>query len=161
MEFKSVQKSVQFSQTNNANIDKVFPLMCPVREADWLDGWEYKMIYSESGLVEKNCVFTTPSQGDTDTIWQVIEHDKEKHVVEFLRVTPNENIVRIHIKLYELSKKQTKTKITYQYTSLNQEQSDFIENELENTFKQSMLLWEKAINHYLATGEMLKLLSDD
>ena len=57
MSFNAVQKTLTFKQLNNAEPEKVFPLLCPVREKDWLDGWNYKMIYSKSGLIEKNCVF--------------------------------------------------------------------------------------------------------
>jgi hypothetical protein len=30
--------------------DRVFPLLCPVRERDWLEGWEADMVYSASGV---------------------------------------------------------------------------------------------------------------
>ena len=35
-----------YRQTIDATPEKVFPLLCPVREAEWLDGWQYAMIYS-------------------------------------------------------------------------------------------------------------------
>jgi len=34
-------------QTNPAMPEKLFPLLCPVRAADWLPGWEYRLIYSD------------------------------------------------------------------------------------------------------------------
>lgn len=34
-----------YHQTINAVPETVFPLLCPVREAEWLDGWQYAMIY--------------------------------------------------------------------------------------------------------------------
>ena len=60
-----------------------YPLLCPVREADWFDGWQYNMIYSESGLVEEGAVFTTPHEGEEDTVWIVKKHDPKKHEVAF------------------------------------------------------------------------------
>jgi hypothetical protein len=35
----------EFTQTNPAAPEKVFPLLCPVREGDWLPGWKYRLIY--------------------------------------------------------------------------------------------------------------------
>ncbi len=154
-EFIGLQKTLEFTQTNHGNIDQVFPLLCPVREADWLDGWEYKMIHSKSGLIEQDCVFSTPHHGKFETIWQVTQYDKEHYHIEFVRLTPKENIVKINIKLKEIDTKTTQADISYQYTALNPEQNEFIKNELEQSFKQSMNWWEKAINHYLATNKML------
>ena len=37
----------------------VFPLLCPVREADWIDGWNPLLVLSHSGLAEPDCVFVT------------------------------------------------------------------------------------------------------
>ena len=36
---------------------EVFPLLCPVREADWLDGWDPLEVWSRSGVAEPDCVF--------------------------------------------------------------------------------------------------------
>lgn len=154
--FQGTQKTLSFTQTNHGNIDQVFPLLCPVREKDWLDGWDYQMIYSESGLIEKDCVFTTPGSGENDTVWQVTQYDRENYFIEFVRVSPGENIVKINIQLEKVAENRTHAHIQYQYTGLNEAQNDFIENKLESSFTDSMNWWEKAINHYMATGEMLK-----
>jgi hypothetical protein len=45
--FKSYRIAYEYTQTNPATPDKVFPLLCPVREADWLPGWQYRLIYSD------------------------------------------------------------------------------------------------------------------
>ena len=40
--------------------ERIFPLFCPVREKEWIDGWTgdiYTMIRSRSGLVEKDSIF--------------------------------------------------------------------------------------------------------
>jgi hypothetical protein len=156
MAFQGKQKTFTYQQVNHAHPDKVFPLLCPVREADWLDGWQYNMIYSKSGLIEKDCVFTTPHHGELVTAWQVTQHDPSQHFVEFVRLTPNENVVKIQIQLALRTDNWTDAHITYQYTGLNPQQNDFIENELEQNFLASMQWWEKAINHYLTSGEMLR-----
>ncbi|MBS2097808.1 hypothetical protein [Carboxylicivirga linearis] len=152
----TIQKSFTYTQTNHASIDKVFPLLCPVREKDWLDDWEYRMIYSQSGLIEENCVFATPNEKELETIWHVTIYDKENHRIEFVRVTPGENVVRINIRLEAASENQTLVHITYLYTGLNQKQNHYIKNQLANHFNSSMLWWETAINYYLKNGEMLR-----
>ena len=76
--FKSKRVSRSYCQTINAKPEIVFPLLCPVREAEWLDGWKYNLIYSETGFAEKGCIFSTPHKEEEDTIWIITEHDKEK-----------------------------------------------------------------------------------
>ncbi len=156
MEFRGIQKTLKFTQLNTGNINDVFPLLCPVREKDWLDGWNYKMIYSQSGFIERDCVFSTPHDENTTTIWQVTQYDKAKFFIEFLRVTPDVNVVKINIQLEAVDKSTTKSHISYQYTALNEEQNEFIKNDLEKSFIESMNWWEKAINHYLKNGKMLR-----
>jgi hypothetical protein len=144
-----------FTQINNGKPSEVFPLLCPVREKDWIDGWEYSLIYSESGLAEKGCVFTTPSSENKITTWYVTEHDPQKFLVEFVRMTPGEMTVRISIQLSENNDGTTASAILYEYTALSEEANQWIEKELDSAFHNSMSYWEKAINHYLQTGEKL------
>jgi len=155
MKKDTIQKVFSYRQQNEGTPDQVFPLLCPVREKDWIDGWEYEMIYSTSGLIEEGCVFTTPHHGSTVTTWYVTRHDIKQYFVEFVRFTPGETVVRIQIQLDELTGNKTAVNISYQYTGLNEQQNEFIENKMQDEFLQSMLYWEKAINYYLATGQKL------
>jgi hypothetical protein len=120
----------------------------------WLDGWDYKMIYSKSGLVEKDCVFSTSYHGKLD-IWYVSQYDPNNFSIEFIRVTPNDSVVKINISLSPTDDNKTEANISYQYTGLNEEQNNFIQNGLEEQFNKNMKWWEKSINHYLNTGEKL------
>lgn len=155
MEFIGIQGSRTYKQINNAPPDVVFPLLCPVREKDWIDGWDYKMIFSKSGLIEKDCVFSTPHHGKEQTIWYVTVHDKENYTIEFIRVTPNEEVVKINIYLEDNGNGTTTTNITYQYTGLNETKNAWIKDELDMEFKENMIEWEKAINYYIEKGEKL------
>lgn len=158
MPLQGKQKTFCYIQSNKGSVDQVFPLLCPVREKDWLDGWNYRMIHSKSGLIEKDCVFTTPHHGDHETVWHVTQYDPMDYRIEFLRVTPGENVVRINIDLEKVTDELTNVHIRYQYTALNEEANFYIENQLKDDFCGQMKWWEKAINHYLETGE--KLLKD-
>ena len=42
-EFKAHRITREYRQTIEASAETVFPLLCPVREAQWLDGWRYSM----------------------------------------------------------------------------------------------------------------------
>lgn len=80
----------RFSATMRANAapDAVFPLLCPVREYDWIPEWDCRVIYTESGVAEPGCVFQTdrPADGGLDT-WVVSRHEPPARI-EFIRVNP-------------------------------------------------------------------------
>jgi ribosome modulation factor len=42
-------------------LDEVFPLLCPVREYEWLNGWKCTMLFSKTGFAEKGAMFYTSS----------------------------------------------------------------------------------------------------
>lgn len=62
-----------FIQRLVAGPERVFPLLCPVREADWIEGWDPVLVLSETGLAEPDCVFVTGS-ADQRAIWFISRH---------------------------------------------------------------------------------------
>ncbi len=155
-DFKGIQKIFRYIQIQNDIPERVFPLLCPVREHDWLEGWSAKIIHSHSGLAEKNCVFSTPHHGKAETIWIITQYDPVNFIIEFVRHTPNNNVVRINIKVDATADSRSMLNIEYRYTALSENQNKFIETELEAQFIETMQWWEKSANYYLETGKILR-----
>ncbi len=44
-----------YTMTIAADAATIFPLLCPVREFDWIDVWSCDVVYSESGVAELGC----------------------------------------------------------------------------------------------------------
>ncbi|HSB79554.1 MAG TPA: SRPBCC family protein [Candidatus Methylomirabilis sp.] len=144
-----------YRQTINATPEKVFPLLCPVREAEWLDGWQYDMISSESGLIEEGAVFSTPHAGEADTMWIVTKHDPGKREVEFVRFTHASRICVLRIAVSAKAENTSFVDISYTYTATAPEGNAFIESLTEAIFVEAMRVWEKSLNYFLATGKKL------
>ena len=81
--FAAKRVSHEYTQANDAPPEKVFPLLCPVREADWVPGWQYRLIYSGSGLAEDGCVFSTPNDAGPETVWMVTHYDPTAFRIAF------------------------------------------------------------------------------
>ncbi|MBI9083268.1 MAG: hypothetical protein JEZ11_06680 [Desulfobacterales bacterium] len=145
----------KYTQTIEAGPSDVFPLLCPVREAEWLDGWRYKMIYSQSGVAEAGCVFTTPGQGEADTVWVISRHDQEKLRVEFARFTPENRVCTLGIQVEDAGPKRSFVHIAYVYTGISDAGNRFIDGFTEERFLSAVRFWEDAMNHFLKTGEKL------
>ena len=145
----------EFTQTNDAPPETVFPLLCPVREADWVPGWQYTMIYSKSGVAEAGCVFTTPNDDGTQTTWLVTEYDPARLRIGFAWVNPGQIAAQIEISLKKNSKGATTAVIRYTYTGLSTAGNQQVERYDKKWFEQKMQGWEAAINHYLRTGKAI------
>jgi len=57
-----------YKQQLSASPGEVFPLLCPVRETEWADGWLPERVITSSGVAERDCVFITPDKPRTAII---------------------------------------------------------------------------------------------
>jgi hypothetical protein len=161
--FQSYRIAHEYIQTNPAPPERVFPLLCPVREGDWLPGWKYRLIHSESGVAELGCVFTTPnppaaashSQAVLETTWIVTEYDPSAFRIAFVWINPGHTITEIHIQLTPAEPGATRTHIRYRYTGLSPDGNRELEHYDQKWFEAKMQNWETTINHYLHTGTMM------
>jgi hypothetical protein len=150
-EFRGQRVAHEYTQTNDASPEKVFPLLCPVREAEWVPGWRYRLIYSQSGVAEDGCVFATPNDDDTETTWMVTEYDPVKFRIAFSWIHPGVMTAQISIALTEKSDGKTSARIRYTYTGLSPEGNQNIASYDRKWFEKKMQGWEAAINSYLQT----------
>jgi hypothetical protein len=144
-----------FVQRLRSGPEVVFPLLCPVRESDWLEDWTCDLVYTVSGVAEPGCVFTTPHRGDTTTVWFMADHEPPRRV-RFVRVTPGAMVVEIDILLAPLGSGETEAAIRYTYTALGEQGRESLERSTEEEWLRMMEWWEKSMNHYLQTGERLR-----
>ena len=154
--FKAKRKTRTYRQTINATPEKVFPLLCPVHEAEWLDGWQYNMIHSESGLAEEGCLFSTSHEGEEDTVWIITKHDSQTHEVEFARFTHKSRICVLKIAVESKNEMSSHVDISYMYTGITPAGNDFIDNFTEEAFLEAVTFWEKSMNFFLETGEKFR-----
>lgn len=147
--------SHSYTQTINGSVKEIMPLYCPVRELDWIERWDAKEVYTNSGYVEDDCIFTT-SHGDDDLVWIVTDYDINKGHVEMYYVVPDLMITRLEIQLTPLSGKTTNALITYTKTSISEKGDKALKLFTKEQYEHMMLSWEKSMNHYLETGQMLK-----
>jgi hypothetical protein len=155
-EFQARRITHKYTQTNVAPPEKVFPLLCPVREADWVPGWQYRLIYSKSGVAELGCVFITPNEDGSETTWIVTEYDPAAFLIAFFWVNPDVMAAQIRIRLERKAGGQTLGHIQYTYTGLSATGNREVDRYDEAWFRHKMQSWQAAINHYLRTGKCIE-----
>jgi hypothetical protein len=77
--------------------ERVFPLLCPVREHEWIDTWAARIVYTGSGVAEEGCVFTTAEPGGSETVWTVSRYEPAAGRIEFVMVTPGVVATRLAV----------------------------------------------------------------
>ena len=142
-----------YRQSLCASPAKVFPLLCPVREAEWADGWLPELVLSSSGVAERDCVFITHDKLGK-TIWYITRHEPERWFVEMLKILPGVTACRLEIQLSE-NGDGCFADVTYSHTSMGAAGDEFVTKFTADAYKKSMQAWEKALNHFLTTGRLL------
>jgi len=140
-----------YVQKLDAPPEKVFPLLCPTREYEWIEPWQCDLLYSRSGVAELHCVFTTGATGDpSEEVW-VISRYEPSRIIEFVRV----NAVRVlcySIVLDDNGDGTTSARNTQTLTALR---GCVLEEGEDEQFLQEMRIGEILLNHYLSTGRRL------
>lgn len=142
-----------YKQTLIGEPAKVFPLLCPVREADWIDGWDPILVLSRSGVAEADCVFVTSAQPQ-NAIWYITRHEPDRFA-EMIKLTPGVTACKLQIEV-RASGSGSQATITYMHTSLGPEGDAFIESFTEAFYDKFMRDWEARMNHYLKEGTALR-----
>lgn len=155
MTFVAKRSSQSYRQTIHAAPERVFPLLCPVREAEWLDGWTCTMVWSKSGVAEEGVVFTTSQPGEPDTVWVFTRHDPVRREIDFARFTPGSRTCAVRIRVEPAGADASHVHITYTYTGLSEAGNAWVEAYTEEEFRKMFLRWKRSMNHYLRTGTKL------
>ena len=143
-----------YTQRLVAEPSRVFTLLCPVREADWIEGWNPLVVLSHSGVAEPDCVFLTGAS-HPEAIWYVTRHDPRTGFIEMLKITPTVTACRVSI-LVRQGSGGSEAEITYTHTSLGPAGDAFIASFTEDHYRRFMGDWEARMNHYLSTGAILR-----
>lgn len=148
-----------YTQHIEASPDVVFPLLCPVREAEWLEGWGdgLEMIHSDTGLAEDGCVFRKLTPDRPETVWMITRHDPVQKIVEFFRVTTGLVATRLKIEVEARPDGASAVRVTYTFTPLGEEGRAFVEERhTEEAFRSDMIWWQDSMSHWLRSGEILR-----
>ena len=143
----------RYTQRLNAGPDQVFPLLCPVRESEWVNGWHPRLVATQSGLAELDCVFVTAA-GPQEAIWIISRYEPENHLIEIVKLIPGIVVGKIVIRLAAAQGGST-AEISYSFTSVGPDGDRVVSEFTQEHFDEFMLTWETELNHFINTGERL------
>ena len=142
-----------------AKPEAVFPLLCPVREYEWIETWSCEVVYTRSGVAELDCVFRTSFAADgPDDTWVVSRYEPPSRI-EFVRVNGLRSM-RYVIELSPHGESGTRATWSQVLTGLNADGDRLLEAQSDQAFSERLSGIERMLNHFLATGERLSLKSE-
>ena len=132
---------------------EVFPLLCPVREYDWIDGWDCEMVFSHSGVAEEGCVFTRTDETGP-AVWVVSRYEPDERI-EFVITSPGSHVQHLAIRL-QADGEGSLLHWTRTVTTLAPAGESAVAALDDGSWDGRMAGLERALQHYVTTGEMLR-----
>ena len=157
--FEGTRIQHDFSIEYDYSPEQLFPLMCPVREYDWMSSWKGTIVYTESGYAEKYVVFyhKVPFPlHNKKAYWTATQYDPDRFL-QWCITVPDLCIVVIDGKLNPLPGGRTRIDYQYRITGLSKTGNKAIKEKfsLENLLAEINQA-KKEMEYYLKTGTMLE-----
>jgi hypothetical protein len=150
--FQATRRVARYAHTVPFPAGKVFPLLCPVREYDWIDGWQCEVVYTESGTAENNCIFVTEFPDSGRQVWNVSRYEPDMRI-EFVMIGAD-LASRLNIQLTE-SGGETTLRWERIFTGLTPEGNRLAALHDEEWMQTLGDRLHDMMGHYLSTGRML------
>jgi hypothetical protein len=155
-EFKAKQVTREYTQCFLATPERVFPLLCPTREYEWVEPWKCELLRSASGFAEADCVFRTGSPEDgSEEVWVVSRYEPNTRL-DCVRVD-RRRVMSYSITLEATGDGTTTARNVQVLTALNEEGNQALDAQGDESLVFEMRLGEVMLNHFLATGKPLPL----
>ena len=133
---------------------RVFPLLCPILEYQWLAHWRCELLHSASGVAEEDCIFRTAATRGEIMTW-VVNRYEPPALIEFTCFVPDTYVFRLKIAL-TVEAGATRLDWTRRWLSLGPAGDAWIAGWSEAEHEKGMDFLRHALTHYLATGEMFQ-----
>jgi hypothetical protein len=142
--------------------DVVFPLLCPVAEYQWIDGWGCTLVYTKSSVNEEGCIFREEMTGPALTdrpmasTWVTNRWDPENHAIQFVIFAGSSAVIRYTVVLEACGASGTVADMNFEFTAMDEEARAMDEDEIRNRLLTVVAFISRSLKHYCETGKMLK-----
>jgi hypothetical protein len=159
---KAVRVRSEYSMEINAPAESIFPLLCPVEELKWIDGWTFDMVHSDSGVNEKFCVFAermsaahlTGFDQPGPTCWITTAYDRAGRAVQFVLV----QAFTLTTMEVSVSGKGGRSRVTFSMTmtALDEKGAALLGRSAPAGMNLMMEFLGRSLKHYCEQGAMLR-----
>ncbi len=154
--------SVHISKTGIFHLiappSRVFPLLCPVREYEWVEGWSCDLVHSMSGYAEPGCIFTTQTESEGFAVWIMTDYQPDAHI-HVIKACTDLYLLEWTFDLEEAAENKTDLKITFTMTGLSEVGNRYTREFMNEIFPRAMDRLEESLNYFLQTGRIISSVS--
>ena len=136
------------TQSIHAAAEDVFPLLCPMREHEWIPDWRARMIHSRSVVAEPGSLFASDSDIG-ETLW-VVTTCTPPRSIQFVRFQPDGVVVVIDIDVATMGDGSAQVHIRYAFTASTPDAGDAVRAFTPDHWTRMMRRWESLMNEFLA-----------
>ena len=148
-----------------ADPDACFALACPVAELEWIDGWCFDLIYSNSGHNEDNNIFLEQMSPlgvllcpGVVTCWYTTLFDPETRRFHALLLTPGLTVARFEAEMDDLGDGRTRLRWDLTCAGLTDEGQRIVsEPGFAERMRGMLELLARSARHYVETGRKYRL----
>jgi hypothetical protein len=133
-----------------ASPERIFPLLCPTTEYDWIPGWTAELLHSKSGYAEHNAIFHT-GFFSSDEIW-VCTRFEPNRIIEYSS-TSQDVCNKVDIRLDDHCDGTTTGTWVVTFSALTESGNASVAA-AKSLSQHHLKLLLDALTHYLTTGEM-------
>jgi hypothetical protein len=110
-------------------------------------------MYPPEIKAEEGAVFRTSHSGEA--VWVMSGYDPARCHIEYTTFRPNDRVGRIRIEVSGQNN-VSHVRVTYAFTALSEQGKQHIAHFTEEHYGEMITHWKRAIDHFLATGQMLR-----
>lgn len=147
------RKTQKYERTFHFPPEKVFFQFCPTRELDWIEGWDCDLVYTSTGYVENDCIFTTPESNLLGPgLWIFTRYELNRRL-ELVRIIDQSVVIHFRIHLTDNNDGTSTGVWNLTFTAVNESGNAIVESipnhspELEQAID--------GLEYFLASGEMM------
>jgi len=152
---KPLKRKIQtYEKTFPFSPEDVFYQFCPSRELDWIEGWDCDLVYTSTGYVEDDCVFTTPETNALGPgLWIFTRYEPNQRL-ELVRIIGESMVVHFRINLIGNGDGISTWAWNLTFTALNESGNAMVESMPDKSpaFQRAI----EGLEYFLETGEMMR-----
>jgi hypothetical protein len=118
-------------------------------EVHWAPGWEPRYVSPQDGAPAPGGIWLTSEDGQ-EVIWRVERFDRSAGEAEYLRITPGNRVVTVHVHCAP-DGSHTLATVTYRVIALSPAGQEWLAEFTAERYAKTMKEWERLIAAHVAT----------
>ncbi len=133
---------------------EVFFQFCPSRELDWIEGWDCDLVFSSTGYMETDCIFTTPESNILGPgLWITTRYEPSR-ILELVRIIGQSVVLHFRIDLRDNNDGTSTGVWTLTFTALDKTGDDMVASLPDENHELERAV--VGLEYFLETGQMMR-----